>query len=240
MHALRLGDVSLELVPIPAGSFRMGSTKGLELETPVRIVHIKIPFLLGRFPVTQAQWLAVMGENPSEFRDSQDAGQLPVENVSWDRAIEFCARSSAASGCVTRLPSEAEWEYACRAGTQTEYFFGDDESLLDDYAWFHNNSQERTHSVGSKQANPWGLEEMIGNVWEWCQDVWHSDYQNAPATGQAWLEGEERQPRRSLRGGAFNFDGFRCRSAYRSREWKHFATNHFGLRVAVEEAVLPQ
>jgi formylglycine-generating enzyme required for sulfatase activity len=132
-----------------------------------------------------------------------------------------------------RLPSEAEWEYACRAGTATEYFFGDCEADLGAYAWFCLNSDERPHPVGLKRPNSWGFYDMAGNVWEWCSDVWHSDYTGAPTDGSPRQDGGERQPRRCLRGGAWNFDAFRCRSAYRSRDWKHFATNHFVVRIAV-------
>src|SRR5262249_39719134 len=187
------------------------------------------PFLLGKYPVTQEQWQAVLGANPSAFTGEE---HLPVDGVSWDDAQAFCARLSRAAGRVVRLPSEAEWEYACRAGTATEFFFGDGEAALEDYAWFDRNSGGRTRPVGRKAANAWGLHDMAGNVWEWCADVWHSDYDGAPADGRARDEGAEGQPRRCLRGGAWNFDAFRCRSAYRSRERKHFATNHFGVRVA--------
>jgi formylglycine-generating enzyme required for sulfatase activity len=221
---------AMELVRISPGTFVMGSPRGLPLELPPHLVSLTQPFLLGKCPVTQEQWQAVMGTNPSEFRGGPG---LPVDGVSWDDAQTFCERLSQATGRVVRLPTEAEWEYACRAGTATEFCFGDSEAALDASAWFDRNSDGRTHPVGTKAANAWGLHDMAGNVWEWCADVWHSDYEAAPADGRAWRDAVERQPRRCLRGGAWNFDAFRCRSAYRSREWKHFATNHFGLRVVV-------
>jgi formylglycine-generating enzyme required for sulfatase activity len=140
-----------------------------------------------------------MDTNPSEFRGEES---LPVDSVSWDDAQKFCTRLSQATGRVIRLPSEAEWEYACRAGTTTEFFFGDSEADLDDYAWFNWNSDGRTHPVGTKAANSWGLHDMTGNVWEWCEDIWHSDYEGAPADGRAWQDRAEVQPRRCLRGGA--------------------------------------
>jgi eukaryotic-like serine/threonine-protein kinase len=220
----------MDLILVPPGTFVMGSDRGLPLESPVHAVTVAHPFLLGKCPVTQEQWAAVVGTNPSEFRGGRG---LPVDSVSWDDAQTFCARLGQAAGRIVRLPSEAEWEYACRAGTATEFFHGESEADLAAYAWFDRNSQGRTHRVGTKAANPWGLHDMTGNVWEWCEDVWHGDYEGAPADGEPWREGAERQPRRCLRGGAWNFDAFRCRSAYRSREWRHFATNHFGLRVAV-------
>jgi formylglycine-generating enzyme required for sulfatase activity len=220
----------IELVQVPGGEFLMGSANGLELERPPHRVTIGRPFRIGGVPVTQAQWRAVMGTDPSEFRGDD---RLPVEGVSWDDATAFCAALSRLAGRTVRLPTEAEWEYACRAGTTTEFFFGEAEDALPEYAWFHLNSGGRTHPVGAKRPNPWGLFDMAGNVWEWCADVWHSDYTGAPADGSAWREREDQQPRRCLRGGSWNFDGFRCRSAYRSREWKEFATNHFGFRVVV-------
>jgi formylglycine-generating enzyme required for sulfatase activity len=224
------GRTLIDLIAIPSGVFQMGSSQGLPLETPVHTVSIERPFLLGKFPVTQGQWKALMPVNPSTFAG---AGNLPVDNVSWEDAKLFCAKLAASCHREVRLPSESEWEYACRAGTTTEFFFGHDGSLLSDYAWFDLNSQEQTHPVGMKQPNPWGLYDMTGNVWEWCEDVWHSDYETGPHDGNPLLANAAGQPRRCLRGGAWNYDAFRCRSAYRSREWKHFATDHFGFRIAV-------
>jgi formylglycine-generating enzyme required for sulfatase activity len=158
---------------------------------------------------------------------------LPVESVSFDDATTFCDRASKLNGRTVRLPSEAEWEYACRAGTTEEFFFGKDEHDLAEYAWFDLNSNGCTHKVGTKRANAWGLCDMVANVWEWCADMWHCDYQGAPDTAIPWLSDVDTQPRRCLRGGSWNYDGFRCRSAYRSRDWKHFATDHFGFRIIV-------
>jgi eukaryotic-like serine/threonine-protein kinase len=219
----------LELVLIPGGEFLMGSLAGLDLEQPVHRVTVR-SFWIGRFPVTQQQWRALLGTNPSEFQEDR----APVDSVSWDDALAFCAALGRHCGRGVRLPTEAEWEYACRAGTTSEFFFGASEQEAGAYAWFHLNSGGHTQPVGMKQPNPWGLHDIVGNVWEWCADVWHGDYGGAPADGSAWLQGAERQPRRCLRGGSWNFDAFRCRSAYRSREWKDFATNHFGVRIAVD------
>ncbi len=221
----------IDLVRIPPGSFIMGSTRGLPLEEPVHEVVISQVFFIGRYPVTQAQWLAVMGDNPSGF---PEGGNYPVENLSWEDAVEFCRRLSGRGEGQYRLPSEAEWEYVCRAGSTTEFHFGG-EDLLDDYAWHEGNSGERTHAVGLKLPNAWGLHDMMGNVWEWCQDVWHGDYTGAPGDGSAWMEDAATQPRRCLRGGAWNYDAMRCRSAYRSFEWKEFRADHIGIRVVCED-----
>jgi formylglycine-generating enzyme required for sulfatase activity len=168
----------------------------------------------------------------------------PVESVNWDEASEFCRRLSARVGCNVRLPSEAEWEYACRAGTVDDFFFAPDGAFLDDTeippgivhllhdcAWFDQNSSEATQPVGLKRPNPWGLHDMIGNVWEWCADVWHNDYTGAPNGGGAWVADESRQPRRVLRGGAWDMNAFRCRSSYRSFDHRHFATSRIGFRL---------
>src|SRR5207237_692720 len=128
----------------------------------------------------QDQWLAVMGTNPAEFTGR---AVLPVDSVSWEDCHKFCERLSGIADCLVRLPSEAEWEYACRAGTISDYFFGDDPKSLDEYAWFETNSGEHSQPVGMKKPNPWGLFDVIGNLWEWCQDVWHSDYTDAPLVG---------------------------------------------------------
>ena len=151
---------ALDLVAIPAGVFQMGSLQGLPLEIPVHTVRITHGFLLGKFPVTQGQWKAVMPLNPSVFSGDDS---LPVDSVSWEDAKAFCAKLALCSRREARLPSESEWEYACRAGTTTEFFFGNDESRLCDYAWFDVNSRSRTHSVGMKRPNDWGLCDMVGS-----------------------------------------------------------------------------
>ncbi len=245
MQSLEIGNTMLEVVSIPPGEFLMGSTNEVFAEVPAHWVRFRTGFGLGKYPVTQAQWLAVMGDNPSTFVTSLDH---PVEGVRWDQAVEFCARLSIKAGLHIRLPSEAEWEYACRAGTVGEFFFSEDGPFLDDseipqnvrlaldeFAWFDLNSVETTHPIGLKLPNPWGLHDMLGNVWEWCADVWHDEYLNAPNDGSAWIEGNERQPRRCLRGGAWDMNAFRCRSSYRSYDHREMATHRIGFRVAVDE-----
>ncbi len=169
----RRDRVRLELCRVPAGTFRMGS----EREEPIHAVTLTRDFHLGKYPVTQAQWAAVMGANPSAF----EGPDRPVEQVSWDDCQAFVERLGAAGEWTFRLPTEAEWEYACRAGSAGTFCFGDDERRLGDYAWYAANSGAETHPVGRKRPNAWGLHDMHGNVWEWCQDFW-GDYGADPVT----------------------------------------------------------
>jgi formylglycine-generating enzyme required for sulfatase activity len=237
----------IEMVYVPPGRFMMGSN-GLDRERPVHEVTISQPFYMGKYEVTQAQWQAVMGNNPSSFK----GGSLPVDSVSWDNAIAFLARLNAQNdGYSYRLPTEAEWEYACRAGTTGDYA-GD----LDAMAWFGNNSgrgrldaaeimrtdsanyQKRitenggqTHPVGSKLPNSFGLFDMHGNVWEWCQDWFHANYEGAPNDGSAWLSGGE-QRFRVVRAGSWQDDATLLGSAYRYGIVPNFGANSgLGFRV---------
>lgn len=208
----------------------MGSSNGLPFapEGPEHLVEVR-EFWIADSPVTGAQYRAVMGINPSQFQGDPD---LPVENVSWLDAREFCAKLSDTSAMTIRLPSEAEWEYACRAGSTTQFHFGELAAELPAYAWFEYNSQCRTAPVRLKKPNAWGLFDMIGNVWEWCEDSWHEDYTGAPCDGSPWLHTTTRKPRHPVRGGAWDMDAFRCRSSYRSYDWEEIGTSRTGLRVA--------
>jgi formylglycine-generating enzyme required for sulfatase activity len=184
------GGVTMKMVLIPAGKFMMGGGKDQHEVT------ISKPFYMGVYEVTQAQYEAVMGTNPSDFKGATN----PVEMVSWNDAAEFCKKLSEKTRQAVRLPTEAEWEYACRAGTQTTYSFGDDPSTLGDYAWWAKNSGETPHPVGLKKPNAWGLYDMNGNVWEWCADLW-GEYPKGPITdpsGPATASGS-----RVLRGGSW-------------------------------------
>lgn len=214
-------------VKILPGSFLMGSDRGLPIELPIHQVNIANGFFLGARPVTQKLWQAVMGDNPSCF---QAYDMLPVENVTWHGACEFCSEFGFLIGKTVRLPTEAEWEYSCRAGSISEYYWGDESKLALDYAWFESNSMDRTQVVGTKKPNDWGLYDMAGNVWEWCLDPWVSDYSKESLIRRSL----NKSGRRVIRGGAWDMDVFRCRSAYRSCEGEFIATKKIGLRVIIE------
>ncbi|MDD4497023.1 MAG: formylglycine-generating enzyme family protein [Methanosarcinaceae archaeon] len=215
----------MEFVKVPSGEFMMGSNE-YDWQKPVHKVTIRTSFYLGKYPVTQKQWKAVMGDNPSIFKGDDN----PVENVSWDDAQKFIKKLNEMEGkdeyC---LPSEAEWEYACRAGTTTRYYFGDDDSKLKDYAWYGENSGSKTHSVGQKKPNPWGFYDMHGNIWEWCQDRWHDDYDGAPSDGSVWESGSSSD--RVFRGGCWYYYARNCRSAIRNYDVPGYRVDYLGFRV---------
>jgi formylglycine-generating enzyme required for sulfatase activity len=222
--AIVRNQMGMELVYVPAGSFMMGSDKN-DFEKPIHQVTISNGFYMGRYEVTQAQWQEVMGNNPSNFKGDN----LPVETVSWNDAQEFIRRLNArGDGYTYRLPSEAEWEYACRAGTTGDYA-----GNLDSMGWYWENSgdarlsgewnydrlkanNDRTHPVGQKQPNAWGLYDMHGNVWEWCEDIGHENYNGAPSDGSTWMSGGDSN-RRVLRGGSWDNVAVLLRSANRLR-----------------------
>jgi len=225
--------VTLEMVSLPAGQFLMGSPDSdpdaQSDEKPQHQVKVN-SFAIGKYPVTQAQYQAVMGNNPSHFKNNP---QNPVERVSWDDAQAFCQKLSQITGKTYRLPTEAEWEYACRAGTTTRYYFGDNDNQLGNYAWYEGNSNRTTHPVGQKKPNAWGLYDMSGNVWEWCEDDWHDSYAGAPDDGTAWLDNDNRsQSLKCLRGGSWYVSPHYCRSAFRSRCGPDLHYNYLGFRVA--------
>ena len=217
----------IDLVQIPAGSFVMGSEKNND-EKPLHTVYIR-SFLMGKTEVTQRQWQDVIGSNPSSF--AACGPDCPVENVSWDDVKKFIAKLNQETGQKYRLPSEAEWEYAARAGTTTEWSFGNDESKLGNYAWHRQNSGGKTHSVGQKLPNAFGLFDMHGNVMEWTEDCWHSNYVGAPADGSAWVK-PCGTTSRSIRGGSWGSNPLVLRSAYRA-EWRSdFRYGDNGFRLA--------
>jgi len=218
--------VSLRLARIPPGCFIMGSPQGMGHadEQPRQRVTISRPFLLGVYPVTQAQWQAVMGANPSHFTGDPD---LPVDSVTWVECQEFVGRLSGMGIGTFRLPTEAEWEYACRAGTTTRFFWGDDAAGIDDYVWHRGNSGERTRPVGGKRPNPWGLHDMNGNVMEWCED-WYGPYAAGDKT-------DPRGPAKGtdcvMRGGSWNCGLAYCRPATRGWCAPFCRYNIYGFRL---------
>jgi formylglycine-generating enzyme required for sulfatase activity len=201
-------SIGMKFVLIPSGEFHMGSTDGDEDERPVHRVRISQAFYLGQTPVTQAQWVAVMGTNPSRFTGDS---QRPVEQVSWEEVQEYVRRLNAQEGGGYRLPTEAEWEYAAQAGSTTAYGFGDDPAQLQAYAWYEANAGGTTQPVGQKQPNAWGLYDMHGNVWEWVQDR-YGPYSAAVVTDP---QGPASGSYRVARGGSWNDDAGDCRSADR-------------------------
>ncbi len=215
---------------IPPGSFNMGSPDGEQDrdndEGPVHRVMFAEGFWISKYEITQGQWQAVMGENPAHDRGIGE--NYPVYYVSWNDIQEF----ESALGNTFRLPSEAEWEYACRAGTTTRFYWGNDLTYnqIWYYAWFNSNSGGRTHEVGWKVANNWGLHDMSGNVWEWCEDVWHNDYYGAPRDGSAWLDGGN-QSRCVLRGSSWSYVPRSCRCAFRFWLNKSDRLSNSGFRV---------
>ena len=209
-----------EMLVIPGGSFEMGSYDDAD-SRPVHRVNIA-GFLLGKTEVTQGQWRSMMGGNPSYFGSCGD--DCPVERVSWDEAQEFAQRLSQKTGKQYRLPSEAEWEYAARAGSSSKWSFGDVAYQLGDHGWYAENSQNLTQRVAQKRANAFGLFDMHGNVWEWVQDCWHANYTGAPTNGGGNL--------RVLRGGSWGSNPADLRSAFRHWLTPDFRLNYFGLRLA--------
>ena len=219
-------SVGIKLKLIPAGRFTMG---GGSYEKPSQVTLTK-PFYLGVYEVTNAQWKRVMGGVPSKWQDDD----RPVEMVSWNDAVEFCRKLSVLpeeqkAGRVYRLPTEAEWEYACRAGSTTAFSFGDDEELLGDFGWFNRNSGSQTHPVGQKKPNAWGLYDMHGNVWEWCSD-WYGDYPNGKVLDP---HGPSSGSYRVARGGSWRFHAWDCKSARRIRFNPSHDDKEWGFRLAL-------
>jgi formylglycine-generating enzyme required for sulfatase activity len=260
------------MVKIPAGSFLMGTEEAevirlckeygrnwCKCEMPQHRVNLQ-EFYLGKYPITQEQYQAVMGNNPSHFKNNP---KNPVEQVTWNDAQEFCKKLNQLTGKKYRLPTEAEWEYACRAGTQTRYYFDEDQSVLKEYAWYGDNSGDsfldtikiwgadpnwenhrkklmdnncKTHPVGQKKPNEWGLYDISGNVWELCEDPWHDSYADKPENIKnngniIWLSGDE--SRQILRGGSWDNDSRYCHSTF--RYWYNAVGRYddIGFRLAV-------
>ena len=256
--------LELDLMLIPGGTFTMGSPPDelgrYDDEDPQHEVSVS-PFLMGRYPVTQAQWRVIalredlqanteLDSDPASFKGDD----RPVEQVSWYDAIEFCARLSRLSGRTYRLPTEAEWEYACRAGTTTPFHFGEsittelanyrgiaDEDAPEEYPGHYGRGPAGEYRKSTTPvnhfhplANTWGLCDLHGNVWEWCQDHWHDNYEQAPTDGSAWLKDEQQAGLRVLRGGSWLNNPGNCRSACRYNYNPGFRSFVTGFRVVCE------
>ncbi|MFY7807206.1 MAG: formylglycine-generating enzyme family protein [Limnoraphis robusta] len=253
-----LGDgIGLDMVLIPGGTFVMGAPEdepeSRENERPQHEVTLK-PFYMGRYVITQAQWRVIanypqiereLNPNPSQFKGDN----RPVERVRWEDTIEFCKRLSAKTGREYKLPSEAQWEYATRAGTQTPFHFGetittdlanyrgiDDDLITISLGLYGKGTQgkyrEQTTEVGSFPPNNFGLHDMHGNVLEWCEDHYHNSYQGAPIDGTDWTDQDGRNTDRVLRGGSWNNAPGDCRCGYRNYDMRHdYIYSNVGFRI---------
>jgi formylglycine-generating enzyme required for sulfatase activity len=204
------------------------------VEMPVHWVEFPRGFFIADMEVTNAQYEVF---DPKHERSKYSTGDRdPVVEVSWEDARKYCAWLSEESGQAIRLPSESEWECACRAGSKREFCFGDDEKRLGEYAWYAANSDGKAHAVGTRRANAWGLHDLHGNVWEWCEDTYHENYEGAPADGTAWTEGGEEvepgTPLRVFRGGIWDFWAVYCRSANRGGDHPRSRFRFLGFRPA--------
>jgi len=228
---------------VPAGQFTMGNAKHADSlrasyagssnadfadESPARPVRLTKPFFFSVTEVTQEHYQKVMGANPSVNKSPK----CPVDSVSWEDAHRFCQKLSEQEGRTYRLPTEAEWEYACRAGTSTQFYFGDDPAALAEHGWYADNAGKKSHPVGEKKANPWGFHDMHGNVSEWCGDWFDTDTYSftktpdptGPLTGSG----------RVIRGGSWDSRAVLCRATRRTRELPSFKNATLGLRVVLE------
>jgi formylglycine-generating enzyme required for sulfatase activity len=235
-----------ELVTLTPGkgdfpaAFDMGSAAGPEEEKPVHTVTFRNPFRMAKYEMTQELYQFIMDSDPSKWKGPRNS----VELVSWDQSVEFCRKLTTelrkqkllAEDEVARLPSEAEWEYACRAGSKTAYSFGAKDADLKDYAWFKGNAAGNDPPVGKLKPNAWGLYDMHGYVWEWCQDAWHPSFKDAPSDGSAW--DERAAGERVLRGGAWTEGAERCRSAARHHAKPDFRSDAVGFRCVVAKGAV--
>jgi formylglycine-generating enzyme required for sulfatase activity len=221
-----INKFGMEFALIPTGKFQMGAKNHTDDEKPVREVTIPEQFYMGRTEVTQLQWKSVMGDNPSFFKNDK----APVDQVSWLDCQEFIKKlNDKRDGYVYRLPSEAEWEYVCRSRTTGDYY-----GPLDEVAWYEKNAEGATHPIGEKKANAFGMFDMHGNVWEWCQDVHHESYAGAPTDGAAWEDAAGSE--RVIRGGAWDSGTTICRSSFRYHQPADARFANVGFRVVCQLA----
>ena len=231
-----------KMVSIPSGIFQMGSPDCVSVK-PDELHYEGCPqhpvtiqrFLMGKYEVTFDEYAAfVLGTDDVELPHDENWGRglRPVINVSWDKAQLYIKwLNKKVKGKKYRLPTEAEWEYAARAGTNTTFSFGNDPNKLDEYAWYDDNSEDKTHPVGQKKPNVWGLYDMNGNVYEWVEDDWNGNYDRAPDDGEAWVY-KPRGANRVIRGGSWVNDARYCRSAYRNYEWPGSRRYYVGFRLS--------
>ncbi len=224
-----VNGVSFEMVRVEGGTFRMGATSEQKdeasyVEKPVHSVTLS-SYYIGKTEVTQALWQAVMGSNPSGFKGAD----LPVECVSWDDCQEFIQKLNSLTGRNFRLPTEAEWEFACRGGNNSRGYKYSGSNDIDNVAWFDGNSGDQTHPVGTKAPNELGIYDMSGNVWEWCSD-WYANYTSYSQTDpKGPLSGSDRV----CRGGSWRYNAGRCRSSYRYFSYPARRDGFLGLRLAL-------
>ena len=224
-------SVSFRMIEVLGGEFDMGSEDedAYDDEKPIHKVNVPT-FWMGEFPVTQELWTMVMGENPSYFPGMQ----WPVEQVSWlDITEQFLPALQAITNREYRLPTEAEWEFAARGGIYYSPYKYAGSNRLEDVGWYTENSHLETKAVGLKQPNVLGLYDMSGNVWEWCANHWHDNYQGAPNDGSAWVEKEDEGRYRVLRGGSWDFNPRYCRVSYRSNAYPAYGSDSRGFRLVV-------
>lgn len=219
-------NAKMNFVKIEPGTFLMGNEQGGKEEQPVHKVTIKNAFYMSVFETTQSQWEAVMGSNPSKFKGADH----PVEQVLWTECKDFAKKVSVASKKWNfRLPTEAEWEYACKAGTTSLWSFGNDETILPEYAWYGTNSNQSTHPVGQKKPNPWGLFDIYGNVWEWVEDKDHPNYNGAPEDGSSWENSGGKY--HIVRGGSWDDPIHFCQSSSRPQYYPAEKSIRYGFRL---------
>ena len=225
---LTVNGIKYNMVWVDGGTFRMGATseQGSEIsdEKPVHSVTLS-GYYIGKTEVTQVLWEAVMGSNPSRFKGDY----LPVESVSWDDCQEFIRKLNALTGQNFRLPTEAEWEFACRGGNNSRGYKYSGSNYIDNVAWYDGNSGGKTHPVATKSPNELGIYDMSGNVWEWCAD-WYGDYSSGAQTNP---KGPYDGSCRVCRGGSWFISAGLCRSSYRSYNYPTYPLNALGLRLAL-------
>jgi formylglycine-generating enzyme required for sulfatase activity len=224
-------DLCPEMIKIRQGSFLMGGNDDLESEKPQRSVKIKKSFYIGRYEITQKQWKFISGQLPVKMEFTKCGGDCPVENVSWNDAQEFIKRLNNKTGKRYRLPSEAEWEYSCKAGTHKKYCGSNDPELV---SWFEKPEEldRSIHKVGKKLPNAWGLSDMSGNIMEWVEDCWHDNYQGGSSDGIPWIYGCHGSDLRVLRGGSWDSLVTYSRATSRYSRASNERNFRIGLRVA--------